>query len=198
MTRVLRLDSSARGDASVSRDLSARLALRLADRPQDVTVRDLAATPPAFVDEAWAAATFTDPAERTPAQAATLSASDDLVAELEAADQIVIGVAIYNFNIAASLKAWIDQIARARRTFRYTEAGPEGLLKGKTAWLVVASGGTTLESEIDFATPYLKHILAFVGITDVRVIDATRWGFRTEEEKAAVFSDVEGARASAA
>ena len=70
-----------------------------------------------------------------------------------------------------SLKAWIDQVARARETFRYSEAGPEGLLKGKTAWLVMASGGARLDSEADFATPYLRFILGFLGITDVRVID---------------------------
>ncbi|MFP4520195.1 MAG: FMN-dependent NADH-azoreductase [Oceanicaulis sp.] len=198
MTRILRIDSSARTDGSVSRDLSARLARRLAGPSGRVDVRDLAATPPAFVDGAWIGANFTDPAQRSNAQEAELAASEALVQELEAADQIVIGVAIYNFNIPASLKAWIDLIARARRTFRYTEAGPEGLLKGKTAWLVVASGGTALDSEIDFATPYLKHVLAFIGITDVRVIDATRWGFRTEDEKAAAVEAVEGARAKAA
>lgn len=198
MTRILQIQSSARTDGSVSRDLTDRLARRLAGRTGEITVRDLAAAPPAFVDAAWIGANFTDPARRTPEQEGELAGSDALVAELEAADQIVIGVPIYNFNIPASLKAWIDQIARARRTFRYTEAGPEGLLKGKTAWLVVASGGTALDSEIDFATPYLKHVLAFIGVTDVRVIDASRWGFRTEEEKAAVFIGVDALTAKAA
>ncbi|MGJ3230652.1 MAG: FMN-dependent NADH-azoreductase [Oceanicaulis sp.] len=141
MTRVLRIDSSARTEGSVSRDLSARLAERRAGASGAVTVRDLAGTPPAFVNAAWVGANFTDPAKRSQAQTAELAASEALVRELEEADEIVIGVPIYNFNIPASLKAWIDLVARARRTFRYTEAGPEGLLKGKTAWLVVASGG---------------------------------------------------------
>jgi FMN-dependent NADH-azoreductase len=95
-----------------------------------------------------------------------------LIAELEAADTIVIGVPLYNFGIPAALKAWIDLIARARRTFRYTEAGPEGLLKDKKAYLVVASGGVPVGSDYDFATGYLRHVLGFVGITDVTVIDA--------------------------
>jgi len=101
-----------------------------------------------------------------------LAHSDELIAELEAADTIVIGVPVYNFAIPAALKAWVDQIARARRTFRYTETGPEGLLKGKKAYLVVASGGVPVGSDYDFATGYLRHVLGFVGITDVTVIEA--------------------------
>jgi FMN-dependent NADH-azoreductase len=198
MSRILRIDSSARTDGSVSRDLSARLARSLAGPRAAVTVRDLAEATPAFVDAGWVDANFTDPARRSDAQTAQLAGSDALVAELEAADQIVIGVPVYNFAIPAVLKAWVDQIARARRTFRYTKNGPEGLLKGKTAWLVVASGGTPVESEIDFATPYLKHVLGFVGINDVRVVDAGRWGSRTEAEQAAVIEALEQAAAKAA
>lgn len=198
MTRILRIDSSARVTGSVSRDLADRLSRRLAGRDGEITVRDLAAAPPAFVHEAWVGANFTDPAARSEAQTAELAASETLVSELEAADQIVIAAPIYNFSIPASLKAWIDLVARARRTFRYTEAGPEGLLRGKTAWLVVASGGTALDSEIDFATPYLRFILGFIGITDIRVIDATRWGFRSEEEKDAAVAEAEGRDQAAA
>ena len=131
-------------------------------------------------------ANFTDPAVRTDAQRETLSGSDVLVAELKAADQIVIGAPIYNFSIPAALKAWIDQVARARETFRYTEAGPEGLLTGKTAWLVIASGGVPMDSAMDFATPYLRHVLGFLGIVDVRVIDASRWDFRDVDDQAAI------------
>lgn len=198
MTRVLRIDSSARTEGSVTRELAASLAAELAGPTGVVTVRDVAASPPAFVDEAWVGATFTPPEARTADQLATLAGSDALVEELEAADQIVISVPVYNFSVPASLKAWIDQIGRVHRTFRYTESGPVGLLDGaKTAWLVVASGGTPLESGIDFATPYLKHVLGFIGITDVRVIDATRWGFLSEDEQAAIRSDAEAARAAA-
>jgi FMN-dependent NADH-azoreductase len=87
-------------------------------------------------------------------------------------------ISVYNFSIPASLKAWIDLISRARKTFRYTEDGPEGLLKGKKAYILLASGGTKAGSEIDFATPYLKHALKFVGIEDVTIIAADAQGAR--------------------
>lgn len=197
MTRVLRIDASARTEGSVSRELSAALAADLAGADGAIVVRDLAKDAPAFIDEAWVGANFTAPEDRTDDQQDLLAASEALVQELEAADHIVIGAPIYNFSIPASLKAWVDLVARARRTFRYTEQGPEGLLTGKTAWLVVASGGTALESEIDFATPYLKFVLGFIGISDVRVIDATRWGFLSVAEKAAVRAEAGAARQAA-
>ena len=85
---------------------------------------------------------------------------------------IVIGSPIYNFGVPAALKAWVDMIARARKTFRYTSEGPEGLLKGKKAYVVIASGGVPVDSPVDFATPYLRHALKFVGITDIDIIAA--------------------------
>lgn len=197
MTRVLRIDSSARRDGSITRGLSASLAASLAGPDGEVAVRDLAATPPAFVDAAFVEATFTPADQRTPEQAGALADSDALVEELEAAQAVVIGVPVYNFTIPASLKAWVDRVARVRRTFRYTEHGPEGLLTGKTAWLVVASGGTPLGSSLDFATPYLKHVLGFLGITDVRVIDAARWDALTTEQQAAVRAEAGQAQAAA-
>jgi len=200
MTRntVLKIDASARTEGSVSRTLSARLADRLTAGGRALVTRDLAAGPVPPVDEAWVGANFTPEAERSPAQRETLALSDRLVEELEAAGDIVIGVPVYNFTIPAALKAWIDQVARVGRTFRYTEAGPEGLLTGKTVWLAVASGGTALDSEIDFATPYLRHVLGFLGLDDVRVIDATRWGFLSEAEQAAVHDAVERAETAKA
>ncbi len=198
MTRILRIDASARTEGSVSRDLADRLVAQLASGGGDITVRDLTQTPPRFVDGAWVGATFTAPEARSEAQKAELAASDELVDELEAADHIVIGAPIYNFSVPAALKAWIDQVARARRTFVYTETGPKGLLEGKTAWLVVASGGTPVDSDIDFATPYLRHVLGFLGITDVRLIDAGRWGFLSEAEQAAVIAKAEGVEQYAA
>ena len=183
---ILRINSSARKDGSVSRELSALLADALAGETGNVVVRDLADRPVPQVDADWVGANFTDPAERTDAQREILKGSDALVAELKVADQIVIGMPIYNFAIPAALKAWVDQIARARETFRYSEAGPEGLLKGKTAWIVAASGGVPLDSGMDFATPYLRQVLNFVGITDIRVIDGTRWDFREEADRDAI------------
>jgi FMN-dependent NADH-azoreductase len=96
------------------------------------------------------------------------------VAEAMAADVWVIATPIYNFGVPASLKAWIDQIARARLTFRYTEQGPQGLLTGKKVYILTATGGTEVGSAIDFATPWLKFVLGFLGITDIEVIAADR------------------------
>lgn len=175
--RILRIDASMRRDGSTTRMLSDELVEALA--PDAVVTRDLADGID-LIDEAWIGANFTDPAERTDEQKAKLAGSDALVEEIEAADTLVIGVPIYNFGVPAALKAWIDQIARAKRTFKYTENGPVGLLEGKTAYLVIASGGTASGSEIDFATGYMKHVLGFVGITDVHVIDASKQGAGAE------------------
>ena len=174
MSHILRIDASARHAGSTTRQLADKLVARLVEQGYgaSVTVRDLAQTPPALLTENWVGANFTDDDARSADQKAALAASDELIGELEAADTIVIGVPLYNFAVPASLKAWIDLIARARRTFRYTEAGPEGLLKGKRAFIVFASGGVPLGSEVDFASGYLKHILGFVGITDVTIIAA--------------------------
>ncbi|MBC00686.1 MAG: FMN-dependent NADH-azoreductase [Rhodobacteraceae bacterium] len=182
---VLKVDSSARREGSVTRRLADRAIAELGEGGTEVTtiIRDVAAGLP-VVDEAWVAANFTDPAERTAEQKARLALSDTLVAEVKAADVLLIGVPIYNFGIPAALKAWVDLIARARETFRYTENGPEGLLTDKRAILVLASGGTTVGSEIDFATGYLKHIMSFIGITDVTVIAADRLMFDAEESLA--------------
>jgi FMN-dependent NADH-azoreductase len=134
-----------------------------------------------LVDESWIGANFTAEEERTAEQRGVLQESDALVAELQAADVIVIGAPIYNFGIPAALKAWVDMIARARLTFRYTANGPEGLLTGKKAYIVIASGGVAVDSAVDFATPYLRQALKFVGITDVDVIAAEQLNSRAEE-----------------
>lgn len=171
---ILRVDSSGRGEGSVTRSLADLLVQGLAERqPVQVVNRDVAQGLP-FVDADWIAANFTDPDQRDDAKRAALALSDGLVREVMDADVLVIGVPLYNFGVPASLKAWIDQVARARVTFRYTEHGPEGLLKGKKAYLVVASGGTALGGAIDFATPWIKHVLGFLGIDDVEVIAAER------------------------
>ena len=169
--KILEVQASARAAGSVSRDLTADLIAALEDRfgSVDITRRDLATGLP-FVDEAWVGANLTAPEDRTSTQQQILSRSDDLVAELQEADVIVIGAPMYNFSVPAVLKAWIDMIARARLTFRYTENGVEGLLKNKKAYVVVPSGGVPVGTPADFATPYLKHALGFVGITDVEFI----------------------------
>jgi FMN-dependent NADH-azoreductase len=170
---ILEVSPSARGKDSVSRLLSQELidALQARDGEIVVTRRNLADSIP-LLDENWVGANFTPEHERSEDQRNTLATSDALVDELRNADVLVIGVPVYNFGIPAALKAWIDMIARARVTFRYTSDGPEGLLRGKKAYLVYASGGVPVGSPADFATPYLKHVLGFVGITDTEVIAA--------------------------
>lgn len=171
---ILRIDASARSTGSVSRDLTDRIEARYrAATDARVTTRDLASGLPQ-IDEAWVEANFTPAADRSAAQRDRLALSDELVAELRGADVIVIGTPIYNFSVPAALKAWIDLVARAGVTFQYAEYGPKGLLEGKRAIVAVASGGTEVGSEIDFATGYLRHVLGFLGITDVVFVNADR------------------------
>lgn len=171
-SRILLVHSSARTAGSVTRKLADDLATRLGGQ---VTLRDVSSGLP-VVTEDWIAA--------RDAGAATdgIALSNELVAELRAHDTLIIAAPVYNFSIPAALKAWIDQIARAGETFRYTANGPEGLLKGKRAFLVIASGGTPVFGAWDFATPYLKHLLGFIGITDVEVIAADALGNDTDKK----------------
>ena len=172
MTRILHIDSSARLQGSVTRELSASIAKRLSGGDENfATYRDLSETLP-LIDETWVGANFTPADQRSDLQKQALELSDDLIAELRAADTIVIGLPVYNFGVPAALKAWIDLIARVGETFSYTENGPVGLLEGKRAVIAMASGGTQAGSPIDFATPYLRHVLDFVGITDVQLVSA--------------------------
>jgi FMN-dependent NADH-azoreductase len=187
--RILRIDSSARRSGSVSRDLADRIVARIGAGAQ-VTRRDLAGGLP-LIDEAWVQANFTPADKRTDAQRATLALSDALVAELVAADVVVIGLPIYNFGMPAALKAWVDLVARAGVTFRYTEAGPRGLLTGKRAIVAVASGGTEAGSDLDFATGYLRHVLGFMGIADVSLVTADRLMLDAEASLAAAARQVE-------
>ena len=170
MTRkVLHINASARHQDSVSRTLSRRIVEHLA--PQQVVTRNLAEGLP-FLDEAWVTSTFIPPQDRTDLQKQALTLSDEIVAEVQDADTIVIGTAMYNFSFPASLKAWVDQIARVGVTFAYTETGPKGLLDGKKAIIAIATGGTPLGSDYDYASNYLRFILGFVGITDVIIVDS--------------------------
>lgn len=169
---LLRIDASARTEGSVSRRLADNIVARLS--PSTVIARDIGRSPVPQIDEAWVDANFTPADARSDAQRDVLSLSDSLIAEIEAADALLISLPIYNFGVPAGLKAWIDQVARAGVTFRYTEAGPKGLLTGKRAILVVASGGTEVGSEIDFATDYMRHVLGFIGIDEVEIVTADR------------------------
>jgi len=176
-THILRVDASARREGSISRKLADGVIARLG--ATTVIHRDLA-DGIALIDEAWVSANFTPADDRTEAQRQTLAGSDALVAELQAADTLVIGLPVYNFTVPTVLKAWVDQVARAGLTFRYTADGPEGLLTGKRAIVVIASGGTELDSEIDFAGRYLRHVLGFIGISEVEFIRADRMALDAE------------------
>ena len=181
MTHILRVDSSMRTEGSVSRNLADKLVERLSDGSTQVTERDLA-NGIELINENWIGSNFTDPADRSDEQKTSLATSDELVNELRAADTIVITAPVYNFHVPAALKAWIDMVARARETFRYTEEGPVGLLTGKKVYVVMTSGGTVLGAENDFVSGWLTYILAFMGMTDVTFIDSS--GLMLDETKA--------------
>lgn len=174
---VLHIDASARRTGSTTRDLSERIVKHL--DPARIIRRDLA-TPLPLLTEDWIAANFTPADQRSKDQREHLALSDDLVGELQRADIVVIGLPIYNFSVPAAFKAWVDLVARAGLTFAYSENGPKGLLDGKRAVLAVASGGTAVGSEIDFATDYARHVLGFIGITDVDVVAADQMAVNPE------------------
>lgn len=171
--RILRVDSSVQRERSVTRKLGDEVVRRLVrQHPQArLTVRDLA-EPIDLIDADWVRASFTDPAGRQEQQRAALAVSDRLVEELDAADVVVLTAPVYNFSIPAALKAWIDMICRVRLSFRYTESGPQGMLRDRPVYLVMASGGTPFGSPADFASGYLRHIFAFIGIRDLRMVQA--------------------------
>lgn len=170
---ILRIDASARYQNSVSRQLADKLIARLKqqDMNAQVVVRDLAKGVPLLTEE-MVVAYNTPVAERTAQQQSTLVVSDELVAELQAADKVVIGCPIYNFSVPGALKAYIDLVARAGLTFSYSSEGPVGLLRDRPTYLVMTSGGTPVNSDMDYATGYLKHVLGFIGIHTVEVIAA--------------------------
>ena len=174
MSNILQITASIRSDAeSVSRQLGQRIASGLAAKTgASVTTRDLAANDLPYVSAERFAANLTAAADRTPEQAELAAIADTLIAELQAADSIVIAAPVYNFGPPASLKAWADLVARAGTTFRYTATGPEGLLTGKKAYLAIASGGTPVGAEFDFMSRWLTFFLGFLGITDVTIVAA--------------------------
>jgi FMN-dependent NADH-azoreductase len=171
--RILRIDSSASHGQSITRRLGDEIIRRLYKiHPNaDLIERDLS-NGIGIISESWVQANLTSPLERTPAQQEILTDSDLLVHELDSADMVLITAPVYNFSVPAVLKSWIDMICRARLTFRYRENGPERLLKDRPLYLVMASGGIRFGSTADFASDYLRHILGFIGIHDVRLVYA--------------------------
>jgi len=181
MPTLLHLTVSPRGNQSISRRLSdAAVEAWKARNPRGrVIERDLAKSPLTFVDVDWIAGAFSPPEFHTEKHKKALALSNELVSELLEADEIIIGTPMYNFSVPAALKAWIDHVVRAGKTFRYTAAGsPEGLLAGqnKKVLVIIASGGSYPEGSpmaaLNYEIPYLRFIFAYMGVTDVRFIHA--------------------------
>ena len=174
MSNILYITASIRSDSeSVSRSHGQRIVDGLAAKTgATVTTRDLAVNDLPYVSAERFAANLTPAAERTAEQADLAAIADTLIAELQAADTVVIASPVYNFGPPATLKAWADLVARTGTTFRYTATGPEGLLTGKKAYLAIASGGTPMGSDIDFMSRWLTFFLGFLGITDVEMVAA--------------------------
>ena len=191
--KILQVNSSARGAASHSTRLASRLVerLRAVDPEATLVVRDLDRTPHPTQDEAALGALFAPPDRRTPEQATRVALDDALIAEIEAADTVVLGVPMYNFGVPASLKNWIDAISRAGVTFRYTEKGPEGLLEGKYVYVALTRGGRYRNTPADTQVPYLRTIFTFLGMTDVHFVYAEGLSMGAEAEQKAFASAYE-------
>jgi len=173
MKKVLVLNSSLNGEQGNSTKLSQQFVEQLANNQQiSVTTRDLSDNVIAHLTQTEMAAWMTDANERSDEQKALAAISDDLIAELNDNDLIVIGMPMYNFGIPSTFKAWIDRIARAGITFKYTEQGPVGLITDKKVVVLAARGGMYQGTEMDTQTKYLKDVLGFVGMTDVNFIYA--------------------------
>lgn len=175
MAKVLYINSSVRSNGSLSRQLSGELVAKLAAQGNTIVERDLAAQPVPHLTEAMMGAFFTPAEQRSAEAAATIALSDTLVDELLAADVLVLAAPMYNFSVPSTLKAWIDHIARAGRTFQYTATGPVGLATGKKAYIFTASGGVYSEgpaAAYDHLSTYLRAALGFLGITDITFVQA--------------------------
>jgi len=181
MSILLHISVSPRGTDSISRQLgdAAVEAWKAKNPGGRVIERDLAKTPLTFVDVDWIAGAFSPPEYHTENHKKALALSNELVSELLEADEIILATPMYNFAVPAALKAWIDHVVRAGKTFRYTASGtPEGLLAGqhKKVLVIIASGGSYPEGSpmaaLNYEIPYLRFILAYMGITDVRFVHA--------------------------
>ena len=193
--KVLHIDSSALGAHSASRQLSAAAvqALREADPDLMVTYRDFAATPPAHLSGELLQMLRPQPGtsvEPSPAIAAELELTETLITEFLSADVLVLGAPMYNFSIPTPLKAWIDRIAQAGRTFRYTEKGPQGLAGGKKVLIISSRGGalvgTPYETAVDHQEAYLTAVLGFLGITDLKIVRAEGLALGPDARKQAI------------
>lgn len=178
MATLLHIDSSPLGDASISRQLTNEFVQNWKKAHPDgkVITRDLSNADLKPVTAEWVGAAYTPEDARQAGQRELLSVSDALVAQLQAADEYVFGVPMHNFSIPSVLKLWIDLIARAGKTFAYVDGAPQGLLKGKKATFLIASGGnydpSTAMASFNFVEPYLRTVFGFLGVTETKFITA--------------------------
>src|ERR1700742_1811482 len=178
MPTLLHIDSSPLYGRSVSRQLTDAFVKEWKSSHPDgkVIYRDLNATSIPPVNADWVGAVYTPETARSPQQKELLALSDSLLAELEEADEYVFGVPMHNFGVPSVLKLWIDQIARVGRTFSYADGTPKGLLTGKKATFIIATGGNydpqTQMASFNFVEPYLRSVFGFLGVTDVTFLTA--------------------------
>lgn len=196
--RILQINASARREGSHSTRLADRIVARLraADPDAAVVLRDLRVTPHPALDESTLGALFTPDAQRTDGQRARVALDDALIAEVQDADVLVLGVPMYNFGVPSQLKHWIDAIARAGVTFRYTAKGPEGLLRGKKVYVALARGGRYRNTPADTQVPYLRTVLGFLGMTDIVFAYAEGLALGADAERealAAAFDEIDAA-----
>jgi FMN-dependent NADH-azoreductase len=173
MSTLLHIDSSPLYGRSVSRQLTGAFVTQWKSSHPDATIidRDLNTTAISPITAGWVGAAYTPEKARTPQQKELLALSDRLIAELERADEYVIGVPMHNFGVPSVLKLWIDQIARAGKTFSYADGTPKGLIIGKKATFIIATGGNydaqTQMASFNFVEPYLRSVFGFLGVGDV-------------------------------
>lgn len=173
MAKILHIISSTRGSESLTIKLGNAIIDRLKANDPNTIVKELDLTkePYPHLEQVQINSFFTPEEYRTPEQINAVKRSDEAIADIQEADILVIGAPMYNFSITSSLKAYFDHIARAKITFNYTEKGAEGLLKNKKAYIAFGSAGVFDNAHMqafDFAVPYIKHFLGFIGITDVK------------------------------
>ena len=198
-TRILRLDASANPQNPTSRELGDRLMLRLETEIGAIEVRERDLNQdPQFIDANWIAANLTAADERDDSARERLALSDELIAELQWADRIVLTTPMYNFSVPATLKAWIDQVCRAGITFRYTSEGPVGLLSGKRVDIVITTGGVPLGSPVDFLSGYLRQVFTFIGIDELDIISADRMNVDAEASFAGAIEQIENRQTAVA
>jgi FMN-dependent NADH-azoreductase len=174
MSRILVIESSARQQGSVSRQLTGQFLLQWRQaHPDDVVqVRDLAVEQVPHLDADLLGGWMKPAEQQSAAEQQAAQLSDQLTEELQSADVLVLAAPMYNFSIPSTLKAWLDHVLRAGKTFKYTETGPQGLLTGKRAYVLTARGGIYAGGSLDHQEPYLRQALGFIGIHEVEFVHA--------------------------